>query len=69
MNFSKDILWNKFDVDDIYRDYYELIFSLVKSDLFTQLAHPDTIKMFNYYPTYDLTPTYHQLADCWLNIM
>ena len=44
-------------------DYYELIFSLVKSDLFTQLAHPDTIKMFNYYPTYDLTPTYHQLAD------
>ena len=63
MNFSKDILWNKFDVDDIYRDYYELIFSLVKSDLFTQLAHPDTIKMFNYYPTYDLTPTYHQLAD------
>lgn len=62
MNFSKDILWNKYDVDDIYKRYYELIFSLVKSDLFTQLAHPDTIKMFNYYPTYDLVPTYHELA-------
>lgn len=63
MNFSKAILWDKYDVNDIYKDYYDLIFSLVKSDLFTQLAHPDTIKMFNYYPTYDLTPTYHQLAD------
>lgn len=63
MNFSKDILWNKYDVNDIYKRYYDLIFSLVKSDLFTQLAHPDTIKMFNYYPTYDLVPTYHQLAD------
>lgn len=39
-----------------------MIFDLVKSDLFTQLAHPDTIKMFNYYPTYDLKPTYHELA-------
>lgn len=63
MNFSKDILWDKFDVDDIYRRYYELVFDLVKSDLFTQLAHPDTIKMFNYYPTYDLTKTYHELAQ------
>ena len=52
-----------YDVNDIYKRYYDLIFSLVKSDLFTQLAHPDTIKMFNYYPTYDLLPTYHQLAD------
>ena len=50
MNFSKEILWNKYDVDDIYKRYYELVFDLVKSDLFTQLAHPDTIKMFNYYP-------------------
>ena len=63
MNFSKDILWDKYDVNDIYKRYYDLIFSLVKSDLFSQLAHPDTIKMFNYYPTYDLLPTYHQLAD------
>lgn len=63
MSFSKDILWNKFDVDYIYKRYYELVFDLVKSDLFTQLAHPDTIKMFNYYPTYDLTKTYHELAQ------
>lgn len=62
MNFSKDLLWEKYDVDYIYKRYYELVFDLVKSDIFTQLAHPDTIKLFNYYPTYDLTPTYHELA-------
>lgn len=63
MPWSKEILWDKYNVDDIYRRYYELIFDLVKSNLFTQLAHPDTIKMFGYYPSYDLKPTYHELAQ------
>ena len=36
---------------------------MVESDLFTQLAHPDTIKLFNIYPTYDLLPTYEKLAQ------
>lgn len=63
MNFSQEILWNVKEVNEIYQRYYELVFDLVESDLFSQLAHPDTIKLFNYYPTYDLKPTYHQLAD------
>ena len=63
MPWSKELLWEKYNVDAIYHRYYELIFDLVKSDLFTQLAHPDTIKMFGYYPTYDLKPTYHELAE------
>lgn len=63
MSFSKDILWDKYDINEIYQKYYELVFLLIKSDLFSQVGHPDTIKMFNYYPDYDLTPTYHQLAD------
>ena len=62
MPWSKELLWDKYDVNHIYQRYYEIVFQLVKSDIFTQLAHPDTIKMFNYYPTYDLTPTYHELA-------
>lgn len=61
--WSLDELWHKYPVDDIYRRYYEIMFDLVKSDLFTQLAHPDTIKMFNYYPSYDLTETYNVLAE------
>lgn len=63
MGFSKQLLWDVQDVNAIYKRYYELIFLLIKSDLFTQLAHPDTIKMFSYYPTYDITPTYHELAE------
>ena len=63
MKWSEEILWNKYPVDEIYKRYYECVFSLVKSDLFTQLAHPDTIKMFGHYPTYDLQPTYDELAE------
>lgn len=61
--WSIDELWNKFSIDYIYKKYYEEIFALVKSNLFTQLGHVDTIKMFNYYPSYDLTDTYNELAD------
>jgi len=60
--WSKKILWDKYNADDIYKRYYEIMFDLVKSDLFSQLAHPDTIKMFNIYPSYDLTDTYNKLA-------
>lgn len=60
--WSKECLWNCNDKDYIYKKYYENVEKLIKSDLFTQLAHPDTIKMFNIYPTYDLTPTYIKIA-------
>jgi len=60
--WSLDALWKPYEVDYIYKRYFEDMFELVKSDLFTQLAHPDTIKMFNFYPSYDLNPTYLQLA-------
>lgn len=63
MGFSKQILWDVYDTNTIYKRYYELLFDCVESDLFNQLAHPDTIKLFNYYPDYDLTPTYEKLAE------
>lgn len=63
MPFSEELLWSKFDTDHIYRRYYDLVFSCVKSGIFTQLAHPDTIKLFNYYPSYDLKETYDALAE------
>lgn len=62
MGFSKSILWDVIDTDTIYKRYYEIVFDLVKSDLFDQIGHVDTIKMFNYYPSYDLTPTYLEFA-------
>ena len=63
MSFSKELLWDVYDTDHIYKRYYELVFKLIKSNLFTQLAHPDTIKMYNYYPSYDLNDTYIELAQ------
>ena len=61
--FSRELLWDKYNVNDIYEEYYNEIEKLIKSNLFTQVAHPDTIKLFNIYPTYDLIPTYKNIAD------
>lgn len=55
-------LWEKNDVNYLYKTYYESIEDLIKSELFTQIGHIDTIKMFNYYPTYDLKETYDKVA-------
>jgi len=63
MDFSKELLWENKDVNEIYEHYYDSLISLVKSGLFNQLAHPDTIKLFNYYPTYDLSDTYQLLSE------
>ncbi len=63
MGFSKEILWSKHSPNYIYKRYYELIFELIESKLFTQLAHPDTIKMFDIYPDYNLEETYQRMAQ------
>ncbi len=60
---SQKYLWEKYPVDDIYKQYYQDMESLIKSELFDILGHPDTIKMFNYYPTYDQKPTYQRIAE------
>ncbi|MBQ6655025.1 MAG: histidinol phosphate phosphatase [Erysipelotrichaceae bacterium] len=62
MPFSGELLWERFSADDIYRDYYKAVMACVSSGLFDRLAHPDTIKLFEIYPDYDLTETYRQLA-------
>ena len=63
MPFSRELLWDRFPADDIYRRYYALVEQLMRSGLFTQVAHPDTIKLFDIYPSYDLMPTYARLAE------
>lgn len=61
-SFSREILWDKFDTNWIYKRYYEIMEDMIKSDLFTQIGHPDQLKLFHDAPTYDLTPTYEHLA-------
>ena len=55
--------WKGIDIEKLYNRYYGLMFRLVRSDLFTGLAHPDSIKCFNHLPLNDLTDTYNILAD------
>lgn len=61
--WSKDVLWNKLDIDYIYKKYFKTCESLIKSRLFDYAGHLDTIKIYSLYPTYDLKETYERLAS------
>lgn len=63
MPFSKEILWDVRDVDEIYQRYYEIMEDMIASDLFTQIGHPDQLKLFHYAPSYDLSETYRRIAQ------
>jgi len=54
--------WLDKDVNKVYKKYYQLMEKLIRSDLFDHLAHPDSIKCFDYYPDYDLKETYSNVA-------
>lgn len=60
--FSKEILWNAYDTNALYRRYYEIMETMIESDLFTQIGHPDQLKLFHYEPSYDLHATYERIA-------
>lgn len=55
--------WEGKETDKIYTKYYEIMESLIKSNLFDIVAHPDSIKCFGHQPTYDLSHIYARIAD------
>lgn len=55
-------LWKSKDVNQVYKRYYRIMCDLCQSGLFTGLAHPDSIKCFNYTPSFDLTYLYEELS-------
>ena len=59
----KKEFWNGVDVEHLYNQYYECMIKLVKSDLFTGLAHPDSIKCFDFLPPQNLSNVYFDLAN------
>ena len=63
---SEDLLWNAYDPDWIYDQYFATLKQLIDSELFNGLAHPDTIKMFNHYPSYDCSNKWEEIADALL---
>lgn len=58
----KQEFWRNMDINSLYMRYYCLVSKLIKSGLFTGLAHPDAIKCFNYYPNIKLDSIYYNIA-------
>lgn len=54
--------WVGRSVDDLYKNYYKIMKDLIRSGMFTHLAHPDSIKIFDYYPSYSLTNDYKEIS-------
>lgn len=59
----KKEFWDTVDVDKTYIRYYQIMQKLIESDLFTAVAHPDSIKVFGHKPSYGLKDTYIRLAE------
>lgn len=55
--------WLGRDVDKIYQRYYEMSNSLISSNIFNIIAHPDLVRCHSIYPSYDLTNTYRELCQ------
>lgn len=49
--------------NDIYKRYFEMENTLVESNIFDIIAHPDLIRCHSLYPNYDLTDTYKALCE------
>jgi histidinol-phosphatase (PHP family) len=49
--------------DEVFRDYFELLFQAVESGLFDILGHPDLVRIFGHKPSFSLEPFYEKLAS------
>jgi len=56
-------IWLKTDVNKLYRRYYTLMVHAIESGIFDVIAHPDSIKCFDFYPSDDLHSVYEEVAD------
>lgn len=52
--------YEKYNINDLYRDYYKNIRKMASSGLVDSLAHLDLIKIFNFFPTEDMTEVYDE---------
>ncbi len=60
--WSREILWDVEPSEWIYRQYYDQLASAITSGLFTQIGHPDVVKMYQYDPGYDLQEEYDRIS-------
>ncbi len=55
--------YEKYDINDLYKEYYKEIQTMAKSGLICSMAHLDLIKIFKFFPTEDLTELYNETLD------
>lgn len=56
--------WEELGADYIWKRYFELWCDYVASDMpGTVMSHPDLVKKFGYYPSFDPQPLYRQAAE------
>lgn len=57
-------LWREADADAVWLQYIDRWCEAAQSSMpFTVMAHPDVIKKFRYYPSFDLAPHYERMAQ------
>ncbi|MBP2638691.1 MAG: histidinol phosphatase or family hydrolase [Firmicutes bacterium] len=54
--------WNEVNVNNVYKRYYEIMIDLIQTGLFDGLTHPDSIKCFKHYPTFDQTELFTKIT-------
>lgn len=56
--------WEKeaYDLHDLYARYYGVMYQLVKSNLFSGLAHPNSLQCFGAYPPEGFAAEYEKIA-------
>lgn len=55
--------YDKYDINELYREYYKTLQGLAQSGLVDSMAHPDLIKIFKFYPTEDMSAVYEETLD------
>lgn len=57
--------WKKeaMDLERLYHRYYELMYELVQSKLFSGLAHPNSLQCFGAYPIGDFQAEYNRIGE------
>ena len=55
--------YDKYDINDLYRSYYEEIRKIASNGLADAMAHLDLIKIFKFFPTENMNEVYHETLD------
>jgi len=54
--------WDEHDADEAWREYFALWIQAAESGLFDVMAHPDLVKKFGHFPSFDPTQLYSECA-------